>query len=57
MWKVKTSLERKKSVCIDDIAAVLSATDLRSLLPFIIWIDAPHTQNFEILKSLVKTKE
>jgi hypothetical protein len=34
---------------IDDISAVLRATDLRSAtLHQVGWIDAPHTQNFEI---------
>jgi hypothetical protein len=45
-------------ICIDDISAVLRATDLRFRLPFQLgWIDAPHTQNFETVKALEKTQE
>jgi hypothetical protein len=41
-------------ICIDDILAVLRATDLRFWLPVVSWA---HTQNFEILKSLEQTQE
>jgi hypothetical protein len=37
-------------ICID-ISAVLSATDLRFRLRQLGWIDAPHTQNFEIYRA------
>jgi uncharacterized membrane protein YwzB len=43
-------------ICIDDISAVLKATDLRFRLIFV-RIGLPHTQNFEILKSLEQTEE
>jgi hypothetical protein len=41
-------------ICIDDISAVLSATDLRPLLLFIIWTELMHhyTQNFETRKNI-----
>jgi hypothetical protein len=42
-------------ICIDDISAVIRATDLR--LRHLGWIGAPHTQNFEILKFLEQTQE
>jgi hypothetical protein len=43
---------------VDDISAVLRATDLRFRLPFVMGLfDAPHTQNFEILKFLEQTQE
>jgi hypothetical protein len=35
-------------ICINDISAALRPLS---------WIDAPHTQNFEILKSLEQTQE
>jgi hypothetical protein len=46
-------------ICYDDISAVFKATELRFPFPFTLrqlgWIDAPHTLNFEILKSLEQT--
>jgi hypothetical protein len=44
---------------IDDISAVLRATvfEISATLRQLGWIDAPHTQNFEILKSLEQTQE
>jgi hypothetical protein len=44
--------------CIDDISADLRTTNLKStIIRQLGWIDAPHTQNFEILKSLEQTQE
>jgi hypothetical protein len=65
IWKVLVSLAKTRGVatvavralveiCIDDIPAVLRATDLRIRLPFVSCpciIDAPHTQNFEISRA------
>jgi hypothetical protein len=63
---LKTSLERNKNfrrsrgvavralveICVDDISAVLRATDLSSItLRHLGWINAPHTQNFEISRA------
>jgi hypothetical protein len=42
-------------ICIDDISAVIRAT--LHTLRHLGLIDAPHTQNFEILKSLEQTQE
>jgi hypothetical protein len=56
MWQVKTSLERNfffrlsrgvavrvlVEICVDDISAVLRATDLRFLLPFVSWAGLMH---------------
>jgi hypothetical protein len=39
-------------ICVDDFSAVL-----RTTLRLLGWIDAPHTQNFEILKFLEQTQE
>jgi hypothetical protein len=39
-------------ICIDDISAVLRATEISAALRQLGWIGAPHTQNFENLKSL-----
>jgi hypothetical protein len=47
-------------ICIDDISAALRATDLRFWLPIYLhlgWIDAPHTQNFEMSRANLGVKK
>jgi hypothetical protein len=43
-------------ICIDDISAVLRATNLRFQLPFIIWAGLMHLI-LKILKSLKETQK
>jgi hypothetical protein len=43
-------------ICVDDISAVLRATDLRFRLPFVTWAGLMHLI-LRILKSLEQTQE
>jgi hypothetical protein len=70
MWQVKMSLVRNKNfrlsrgvavralvkICVDDISAVLRASDLRFLLPFVSWAGLMHLI-LRNLKSLEQTQE
>jgi hypothetical protein len=42
---------------VDDISAVLRATDLRFQLAFVSWAGLMHLINFEFSKSLEQTQE